>query len=242
MIDVHCHILPSLDDGALDLRDSVAMARQADGDGITVVCATPHIRHDHDVRLDELPVRVAELQAELDRQGVGVRIAQGGEVAQSAARRLGPDELYEVSLDRRGWVLLEPDPGPLADELPQLVERLAGLGLRTIIAHPERHAPADLERRLEALAEMGCMIQWTGEFIAALDPDDAQAPIVRLARRGLVHLIGSDAHSSHGGRPLRLTPALTVLGELCPAEQVRWIAHTAPEAILRGEFPAPPLP
>ena len=62
MIDVHCHILPALDDGALDLEDSVAMAAQAVEDGIEVVCATPHIRPDHLVRVEELPSRVAAVQ------------------------------------------------------------------------------------------------------------------------------------------------------------------------------------
>lgn len=57
MIDLHCHILPALDDGALDLEDAVGMARQAEADGIGIVCATPHIRHDHDVAIAELPQR-----------------------------------------------------------------------------------------------------------------------------------------------------------------------------------------
>lgn len=239
MIDVHCHILPSLDDGALDLRDSVAMARQAHEDGIEVVCATPHIRRDHDVRVDELPRRVRDLQDELDRERVPVRIAQGGEVAQSAAREMGPEELYEVSLDRRGWILLEPDPGPLADELPVLVRRLAELGLRTVLAHPERHAPEDLEQRLQALAEMGCMIQWTADFLARWD--EADPLLGRLVEGGLVHLIASDAHSSHGGRPLRLTPALGFLRAHCSPEQVEWIVRQAPAAILRGEYSEPPF-
>src|SRR5271167_1695874 len=58
VIDLHCHILPELDDGALSLDDSVAMARQAEEDGITVVCATPHIRHDHEVCIEEIASHV----------------------------------------------------------------------------------------------------------------------------------------------------------------------------------------
>jgi pyruvate-formate lyase-activating enzyme len=62
VIDLHCHILPALDDGALDLDDSLEMARQAQEDGIAVVCATPHIRHDHKVRVEEIAERVHSLQ------------------------------------------------------------------------------------------------------------------------------------------------------------------------------------
>lgn len=240
MIDLHSHILPALDDGALDLADSVAMAREAERDGIAVVCATPHIRDDHDVRIEELPARVQALQRELERLDVRVRIARGGEVAQFAADGLSTEHLRAVSLDGGGWILLEPAPGPLADELPAQVERLARRGARTILAHPERHADAGFEERLRALAARGCLIQWTADFIVQVEPDDPDALILRLAREGLVHLLATDAHSSHGGRPLRLSPAFERLREACPPEQVRWIAEQAPAAILRGEPVAPP--
>ena len=83
MIDLHCHILPGLDDGAQSLEDSVAMARQAEEDGITAVCATPHIRHDHDVRPEEIATRVATLERELSDRGVGLRLLPGVELAQT---------------------------------------------------------------------------------------------------------------------------------------------------------------
>ncbi|HYM53960.1 MAG TPA: CpsB/CapC family capsule biosynthesis tyrosine phosphatase [Solirubrobacteraceae bacterium] len=240
MIDLHCHILPALDDGALDLADSVAMAREAERDGIAVVCATPHIRDDHDVRIEELPDRIEALQRELDRLGVGVRIAQGGEVAHFAADGLSASHLRAVSLDGGGWILLEPAPGPIAEELPALVERLAERGTRTIVAHPERHAGADFERYLRALAASGCLLQWTADFIAQADPGDPDALVLRLAREGLVHLLASDAHSSHGGRSMRLSPGFDRLREVCPPASVGWIAEEAPAAILRGEPVAPP--
>jgi protein-tyrosine phosphatase len=240
LIDLHCHILPELDDGALDLGDSVAMAREAERDGITVVCATPHIRDDHDVRIEELPARVAQLQGQLDRDGVDVRIAQGGEVAQMAADALGVRQLRELSLDGGGWILLEPAPGAIADGLAALAERLAERGAQTIVAHPERHAAADLELRLRALVARGCLIQWTAEFIALQDPEDPGALVLRLAREGLVHLLASDAHSSHGGRPVKLSSGFERLREVCPPEQVTWISDEAPAAILRGEALTPP--
>jgi len=239
VIDLHCHILPALDDGALDLADSVAMAREAERDGIEVVCATPHIRGDHDVRIEELPARIAQLQAELDRLGIAVRVAPGGELAQPAADALSDRHLREISLDGGGWVLLEPAPGALADELPAVALRLAARGARTIVAHPERHAGADFQERLRVLAAQGCLIQWTADFIVAAEPGGWQALVLDMAQAGLVHLIASDAHSSHGGRPLRLSAAVERLRAVCPQEQVEWIARSAPAAILRGQ-PLPP--
>lgn len=239
MVDLHCHILPGLDDGAADLDDSVAMALQAQADGIEIVCATPHVRHDHAVEIASLPGRVAAVQAELERRGVDVRVALGGEVAQTELDRLGDDELRAVSLGGAGgWVLLEPAPGPLTAELELCVERLEARGLRAVIAHPERHADADLELRLELLAAQGCLIQWTAAFVA--DPSLAEW-IARWARMGLIHLLGSDAHSARFGRPVALAAGFAALRESLPAATVDWMARTAPAAIVRGEPVAVPF-
>lgn len=239
MIDLHCHILADLDDGALDLDDSVAMARQAELDGIAVVCATPHIRHDHDVAIEELAARVHTLQRRLDGEGVDVRIVPGGELAQTDADRLTDVQLQLVTLGGAGrWVLLEPAPGPLGEGLDELVGRLAGRGLSTIVAHPERHAGADFEERLRGLAAAGCLIQWTAAFVA----DVAIGELVpRLAGEGLVHLLGSDAHSSHGGRPVRLAAGFARLATVCASERIEWMVDRAPQAIVRGE-PVGPMP
>lgn len=233
MIDLHCHILPGLDDGARDLDDAVAMASQARADGIRTVCATPHIRHDHAVEIASLPGRVAEVEAELLRREIDVRIALGGEVAQTEVDGLSDDELRAVSLGGAGgWVLLEPAPGPLDARLELSVERLRARGLRAVVAHPERHADADLEMRLETLVAQGCLIQWTAAFVA--DPG-LREWIARWARLGLVHLLASDAHSSRFGRPVALAEGFAALRGTLPEATLRWMAHEAPAAILRGE-------
>lgn len=233
MIDLHCHILPALDDGARDLEDSIAMARQAEEDGIAVVCATPHIRHDHEVRGEEIAARVEVVQERVEAAGLKLRIVPGGELAQSEADRLSEAELRRVSLGGAGgWVLLEPAPGPLAEELRELVGRLAERGMGAVIAHPERHADAHFEERLRGLVDDGCLIQWTAAFVA----DPALADLVaRMTRAGLVHLLGSDAHSSRVGRSVRLAEGFARLAEVCPPERIAWMAEWAPRAILRGE-------
>jgi protein-tyrosine phosphatase len=239
MIDLHCHILPALDDGALDLEDSVAMARQAEQDGIAVVCATPHIRGDHDVRIEEIAARVRSLQQELTDHAVDVRVIPGGELAQSEADRLPDAQLRLAALGGAGgWVLLEPAPGPLDDGLQAVVHRLSKRKLRTVIAHPERHAGVDFRERLQRLVSSGCLIQWTAQFVADASPGDL---VLALAGEGLVHLLGSDAHSSHAGRPVRLAAGFARLGTVCSKPQIAWMADQAPQAILRGE-PVTPMP
>lgn len=233
MIDLHCHILPQLDDGALSMRDSVAMAMQAADDGIRAVCATPHIRHDHDVHIPEIAARVAEVERALADAHVPVAVIPGGEVAETAAATLTPEELHRVSLGGSGgWVLLEPAPGPLGDELARVIDALARRGARTILAHPERHAGQDIEERLAALAAGGCLIQWTAEFVATARDGDL---VLRCARDGLVHLLGSDSHSSLAGRPVHLRAGFDRLRSVCAPELVDWMAETAPSAIVKGE-------
>jgi protein-tyrosine phosphatase len=233
VIDLHCHILPGIDDGAIDVDDSVAMARQGAADGIELICATPHIRHDHDVRIGELRSRVNEVNAELERVGVTARVATGGEVAETVLDRVDDDELRAVSLGGGGrWILLEPAPGPLSDTLAVAVEHLRERGFRSLIAHPERHLTADVDRRVAALIDRGVLVQATAAYLTAADT----APtMLELAGRGLIHVLSSDSHSARRGRPLRISEGIAALREVeALAPHVKWIAESAPAAIAGG--------
>jgi protein-tyrosine phosphatase len=239
MIDLHCHILPALDDGALDLRDSLAMARVAAADGIEAICATPHIRHDHDVRIEEIADRVAGLAGVLEEEEISTTVLQGGEVAETAVEGLSAEELERVALGAGRWILLEPAPGPLGESLERRIEYLAERDYRCLIAHPERHVSADMFERIAALVATGALVQATADFF--LRPETAAA-MTAMAEERLVHVLGSDAHSSHGGRPLKLAAAFERLREIeATAPYVEWIAETAPRAIVEGgelELPA----
>ena len=239
MIDLHCHILPAIDDGARDLADSVAMARQAEADRIEAICATPHIRHDHDVRIEEVADRVAALGARLREEAVGVRILTGGEVAETAVAALSEEELAHVSLGEGRWILLEPAPGPLGDGLLHHVAALAERGHRCLIAHPERHLSADMFERMAALVAAGALIQATADFFLR---EQMASGMVAMAEAGLVHVLGSDSHSAAAGRPPRLRPALERLRRVAVVEpHLEWIADTAPHAIVAGEPVDPPF-
>ena len=239
-IDLHCHILPALDDGARDLDDAIAMARQAEADGIETICATPHIRHDHDVRIGELPDRLAELSAALSQAGCRTRILPGAEVAATALDGLDEPELAACGLGgSRRWVLLEPAPGPLDDRFDAAVAALAARGRRALIAHPERHLTADLVERLRGLVARGALVQATGAY---LTDAAAGAGLLTLARAGVLHVLGSDAHSSRAGRPVALAAAAQALASTEPTRtHLDWVARTAPRAIVAGQDLAPPF-
>jgi protein-tyrosine phosphatase len=239
LIDLHCHILPGLDDGSRDLDDSVGMARQAAADGIEVVAATPHIHPRHAVLIHELDDRVAEVNAELSRQRVGVRVVTGGEVSEPMLERLDEDDLTRVSLDGNGWVLVEPRPGPLSDHLEVAVAELTTRGFRSLVAHPERHAGGDFRERMEALVAAGALIQVTAALIA----EGPAAPVMlEMAALGLVHVLASDAHSSRVGKPVKLSHGLARLREIPPlAPYAEWTVQDGPAAILAGWDVVPPF-
>lgn len=212
------------------------MARQAQADGIAVICATPHVRHDHDVRIGELAGRVAALNGRLAMEGVDVTIVTGAEVAETALDGLEAAELRTASLGgAAGWILLEPAPGPLGDGLAEAVDRLARHGLGAIVAHPERHVGAGFEERLVELVARGALVQATAAHVL----DEGAGPVLLgLAARGLVHLVGSDAHTARWGRPVAVRAAIDRLARA--GEQVAAFARSAPAAILRGERVSPP--
>jgi protein-tyrosine phosphatase len=232
-VDLHCHILPGLDDGARDLHDAVQMARQAEADGIAAVCATPHIRHDHVVEIAQLPHRVAELSSAVTTAGCGTRILPGGEVAATALDELCNDDLRAVTLGGSGrWILLEPSPGPIDGRLYTAVAALHARGFRALIAHPERHLAPDLATLLAGLVDLGALVQVTG---AALTDETTRTGMLDLVRAGVIHVLGSDSHSSRFGRPVALSGALKVLRGVDPVSRhLRWLARSAPQAIVQG--------
>ena len=232
-VDLHCHLLAGVDDGARDLDDAVEMACQAQADGIAAVCATPHIRHDHDVAIEELPARLAELSAAVRVAGCSTRILPGGEVAATVLDELDDRDLSAVALGGSArWILLEPAPGPLDTRLQTAVLSLRTRGFRALIAHPERHLAPDVAERLSALVGLGALVQVTG---AALTDEITRPGMLDLARAGVIHVLGSDAHSPRAGRPMALSGAIEVLRTVEPVRRhLTWLVDTAPRAIVAG--------
>jgi protein-tyrosine phosphatase len=215
------------------------MARQAEADGIGAICATPHIRSDHAVSVAELPAARSRLAAALGVAGCATAVLPGGEVAAARLGALDDRELASLTLGGSGrWILLEPDPGPLDARLQGAVEALLSRGFRALIAHPERHPAADLVRQLRRAIASGALVQATAAYFT----EERTAPgMLELARAGVIHVLGSDAHSSRAGRPVALTAGLAVVATVPPlGAHLEWVAEGAPAAIVRGEDIAAP--
>lgn len=215
------------------------MARQAQADGIEAICATPHIRADHAVEPAELATHRARLRAALSDVGCTTSVLAGGEVAAAMVDGLDDADLAGVTLGGGGrWILLEPDPGPIDARLALAVRSLAARGLRALIAHPERHFAPDLVGQLRGLIDRGALVQATAAYFTA---EPTRAAMLELARAGVIHVLGSDAHSSRAGRPVALAAGFATLAGVAPmGDHLDWVAEDAPAALVRGEQVEPP--
>ncbi len=191
MTDIHCHILPDVDDGAADLEAAAQMARMAADCGVHTIIATPHFFGVPE-SLEELP-RIRERFEAL--QGLPVRLILGAEV-------LCVPETLELA--RRGklptlgdspWVLAEFYFDASAEFMDDMLFRLRGLGYRPIVAHPERYEAVQRDLSLaEHWFRRGYGIQLNKGSILGAFGGRAGETARRLLHRGLVHVIASDAH------------------------------------------------
>ena len=243
MIDLHCHVLPGIDDGPADLPTAVEMVRAYEADGVQVIVATPHVRSDFPgVVPGDLEAHCLALATAAERPSL--RIVPGGEVALSWAIEASDDELRAVSLDGRGSdLLVETPPNPLVPGAERALFELAVRGYRVTLAHPEL-SPAFRKHpdRLSALVGRGVLLQVTASALSRSPRRSRTAAFGQaLVREGLCAVIASDAHSPGPWRPPELARAAAAAAALADPARAQWLVDDAPGAILAGE-PLPPLP
>ena len=201
MLDLHCHILPGVDDGAASLDESLAMARFCVADGITHVVATPHChRHCRLLRAGILP-HVVRLNVELAGAGIPLAVLPGSEVQvtdSAAYRREFEAGLYCHLGDRPAFTLLEFNwkPEQYPADAAELVGWLRARGTTPIIAHPERHGFfADDPGRLRALVGAGALLQVTVDSLLGNHGSAPQASGEALLRTYADAVLATDAHN-----------------------------------------------
>jgi protein-tyrosine phosphatase len=167
MVDLHCHILPKVDDGPATLDETLKLARFCVEDGITVVVATPHChRYVHLLRADVLP-HVAHLNSELESAIIPLTILPGSEIQvtdTTAYRREFEAGLYCHLGDGRAFTLLEFNWAreQFPPDAVSLIDWIRAQGMTPILAHPERHDFFWKEPvLLQALVEAGAWVQVT---------------------------------------------------------------------------------
>jgi protein-tyrosine phosphatase len=239
LLDLHTHILHGLDDGAPTLDDSVAMARAAVADGISLVAATPHVRDDYPTHPSQMERLVAELQSTLATESVPLEIRPGGEIALDRLGAIDDEQLRRFGLaGNPKYLLLEfPYYGwPLA--LATRIFELRGKRIDTVIAHPERNAEVQAEpERLRPLVDQGAFVQLTAASLDGRLGRGARTTALRLLELELAHLVSSDAHAPDV-RGIGMSAACEAVGD---DGLSRWLTEDMPAAIVAGER-LPPRP
>lgn len=235
MIDIHCHILPGLDDGARDMEEAVAMGRVAEADGIRTIVATPHCRNGVYGNSEEtiLPV-LRQLEEHLKTAGVAIELKSGADI------HIHPETIFflrknpRLLLGRRYFLLELP-----AQSIPPFTRDFifeAGLaGFIPIITHPERNTV--LQGRLQDLEEWvraGVLVQITAMSLTGAFGSKVEECALQMVRMGMVHLVASDAHSPRR-RPPQLSKAKKILEEKFGPGRARILLEENPQKILAGE-------
>ena len=138
MIDLHCHVLPGIDDGPDSIEGSVALARAAVAAGIQTVVATPHVSWRYPNDAEEIARLVGEVNARLKQEGVALDVRPGGELAMTRLIDVVPAELARFGLGGSSWLLVEPPFTEVATGLDSIVRDLLRRGHHVVLAHPER--------------------------------------------------------------------------------------------------------
>lgn len=198
MIDIHCHILPGLDDGPRYLDISLAMAAKAAADGISAIIATPHT---DGIRVNSTSVisGVRRLNEKLRQEKIDIEIYSGYEIPSYLLATLG----HTHRLARSNYVLLEFPHTHLPADALITVSTAISEGLIPIIAHPERN-PDILERPqlLAELVDIGALAQLTASSLVGEQGTDVQRCSRYMLKNSLIHFIATDSHSPSFREPI----------------------------------------
>jgi protein-tyrosine phosphatase len=238
VIDLHCHVLPGIDDGPDSIDGSVALARAALAAGIQTVLATPHVSWRYPNDAETIARLVTEVNSRLKQEGVALDVRPGAEIAMTRLIDVEPAELTRYGLGGSSWLLVEPPFTEVATGLDSIVHDLLRRGHRVLLAHPERcHALRRDPRMLGSLVRDGVLTSITAGSLVGRFGGEVRRFSLQLARDGMIHNVASDAHD-HVHRPPGIASELERAG-LRPLTE--WLTVEVPEAILADEdVPARP--
>ena len=243
LFDLHCHIIPGIDDGSPDLETSLAMARMSAADGVGVIACTPHIFPGvYDNSGPDIRRRVEALQSQFDAAGVHCRLVAGcdAHIAPDLVSKLRSGLVLGIGDSR--YVLVEPPHHFLPPNVDRLFFDLLAAGYVPILTHPERMSWAndDLVCRL---IQSGTWIQVTAGSILGAFGQRAKRRAERMLSQGWVHIVASDAHNVTQ-RPPSMGQAFRVLCDLVGVDEADNLVKVRPGAILenRAAESAPALP
>ncbi len=240
MIDLHCHLLPGVDDGPGSLEDAALLARAQLAAGITESAATPHVGYNWPLTAELMPTALAELRRYLADHQIPLMVVAGAEIEALYAAELSDTNLNLLTLGGGEWLLVEPPTGHTGGTFEMIITELQARGHNVLLAHVERSADIQSDPEiLRRLVDAGVLGQLTASALSGGYGRRTRSFALGLVGAGLVHNISSDAHDT-ARRPPGLAEAIDVAGldAYC-----QWWCRAVPQAVLTGvAIPRPPAP
>ncbi|WLR52990.1 tyrosine protein phosphatase [Bacillus tianshenii] len=236
MIDLHCHILPTVDDGAGSIQDSLTMAKQAEEEGIHTIVATPHHKNGkYENDKASILTDVEALNAVFKKEQVDIKVLPGQEV------RVYGDLLKDYQL---GHILTMNDTGKYlfiefpSAQVPRITDNLLYSlqleGVIPVIVHPERNQKIiEKPNILYEIVKQGALTQITTSSLTGVFGKKIQKFSYDLIEANLTHFIASDAHNTTT-RPFNVQNALTTIEKKFGTEWAN-ILKTNAEYVVEGK-------
>ena len=236
MIDIHCHLLPAVDDGARGIQDSLALLKVAARDGIREMVLTPHIYFGRwDNSLPILRPRFEAFTRLVESKGIPIRLHLGAEVhllVESIAMLERGEIPFLGVWESEPAMLIELHDGSIPPYTSTAMRIIRRHGVRPIIAHPERNrAVMKAPDRVEELLAEGCLLQLTAGSLTGGFGSAAEAAAHALLSRGRVSFVATDAHNLRH-RPPVLSEARMVLAERYGESVAEDLTHRFPAMLL----------
>jgi len=238
-VDIHCHVLPGIDDGPPTPGDSVELCKALAADGITTVIATPHQlgRYDRSNSGSAVRAAVMTLREALAREGVPLKVTAGADVRvdERIVSLVASGEV--LTLDGGSYMLLELPHETYIDPAP-LIRLLATRGVRSIVTHPERH---DTVRKNPDLVgpwlKAGALLQLTAGSLIGSFGSKAEEAAWRWLGAGHAAFVATDAHDVDR-RPPCMTQAIEAIERRLGVAMARRVCVENPARVLRPRVAA----
>jgi len=236
VIDTHLHILPGVDDGPETMQEALALARALVQEGVHSAIATSHYNDEFPHRsAAEMQERVNDMQHELDRNNIALRLFVGHEAL------IKPGLIEDIqtgrlaTLNNSRYLLLELWNSAWIPETERVIFELRAFGIVPIIAHPERYRAIQQDPgRFTALFQHGVLAQVIASSLIGWQGNTARRTAEDLLKKGLVYCIASDAHGLKR-RPPGISRGLQCAIQLLGDTRVYQMIETRPAGIINND-------
>lgn len=237
MIDIHCHILPKVDDGSKSMKESIEMAKIAQDEGIKTIVATPHYHPSFNIKKGkELEIELENLKKELEKENIDIEILLGNELyytREEFFEILDKKEFYTINKSR--YLLVEFNDLEFNENIKNIIYEIKLRGYIPILAHVERYSYVrENPKCIKEFIDEGAIIQINASSITDTTRKNTNRTCKKLLEMNLVHVISTDAHGVLKRDP-RARKAYTIVKNKYTKRRANELFRYNPTSIILNE-------